>query len=260
MARGARVRCKRIAFGDGKRIIWDQHSQQVFLNNPNVAPPGSESDDDLEWIEFYKGHRVYNRCIGKRWVWNEEFSVVPGEMYFSDDELAFAKTHGRGFVLIEPNVPQFKSVAPNKQWPVDRYRKLATRLLKSGRRVRQFKYKGAAMLPGVDGIRTPSFRHALAVLKNAALYVGPEGGLHHGAAAVGVPAVVLFGGFIPPSVTGYSTHTNLTGGAKACGSLNRCQHCLAAMAAISVDQVEAACRAHLALSSAPRPLEMEAQS
>lgn len=246
MARGAAARGKRIAFGDGARIIWDQHSAQVFRNNPNVAPPGSERANDLEWVEFYKGHRVYNHCINGQWIWNEEFSVVPGEMFFSQDELEFAEIHGRGFVLIEPNVPQFKSVAPNKQWPIDRYRRLAERLVKSGLDVRQFKYQGGAMLPGVQGIKTPSFRHALAVLRKAALYVGPEGGLHHGAAAVGIPAVVLFGGFIPPSVTGYSTHTNLTGGAAACGSLKRCRHCAVAMAAISVDEVETACRGYLA--------------
>jgi hypothetical protein len=52
--------------------------------------------------------------------------------------------------------------------------------------------------------------------------------------------VVLFGGFIPPQVTGYPGHVNLTGGAVACGSLQRCSHCQAAMNAISVDEVHAA--------------------
>jgi hypothetical protein len=61
--------------------------------------------------------------------------------------------------------------------------------------------------------------------------------MHHGAAAMGVPGVVLFGGFIPPQVTGYLMHANLTGGAEACGSLNPCPHCAAAMQAISVDEV-----------------------
>jgi len=53
-------------------------------------------------------------------------------------------------------------------------------------------------------------------------------------------AIVLFGGFVPPAVTGYPMHRNLTGGAEACGSFNRCDHCLAAMRAISVDEVHAA--------------------
>jgi hypothetical protein len=54
---------------------------------------------------------------------------------------------------------------------------------------------------------------------------------------VGVEGVVLFGGFIPPEVTGYALHTNLTGGAEACGSLQPCAHCHEAMKAIGVDEV-----------------------
>jgi ADP-heptose:LPS heptosyltransferase len=96
---------------------------------------------------------------------------------------------------------------------------------------------GRDRLSGVRTLQTTSFRHSLAVLARAALVICPEGGLHHGAAAMGAPAVVLFGGFIPPQVTGYETHANLTGGAKACGQLAPCQHCRAAMDAITVDAV-----------------------
>jgi hypothetical protein len=70
--------------------------------------------------------------------------------------------------------------------------------------------------------------------------------MHHGAAAMNIPAVVLFGGFVPPAVTGYDSHTNLTGGAEfACGSFRYCEHCIAAMKAISVDEVVTAALEHL---------------
>jgi hypothetical protein len=83
------------------------------------------------------------------------------------------------------------------------------------------------------------------------LYIGPEGGLHHASAATGYrnkhdgrklgegcQAVVLYGGFVPPEVTGYDTHTNLTGNSKeACGSISKCQHCIEAMQSIEVDEV-----------------------
>jgi hypothetical protein len=240
LARGAASRGKKIAFGDGRKIIWDKNSEPVFRNNPNVARPGAESRTKIEWIPFYAGHRIYNRRVGDRWVWNYDFRPVPGEMFFSRSEIEFARREGRGFILIEPNVPQFKSVAPNKTWPIERYQVVADRLIKAGHTVRQFDYKGGQRLDGVKGIAAPNFRHALAALSMASVYVGPEGGLHHGAAAVGIPGVVLFGGFIPPQVTGYDSHINLTGGAEACGSFNRCAHCAAAMAAISVEEVEGA--------------------
>jgi len=246
LARGAASRGKKIAFGDGRKIIWDRNSAPVFHNNPNVAKPGSETRKQIEWIDFYIGHRLYNRRVGERWEWNYDFRAVPGEMFFSRAEREFAGRIATGFVLIEPNVPQFKSVAPNKTWPLERYQDAADRLVRSGHAVRQFVYKGGHRLDRVKGIEAPNFRHALAALSRAALYLGPEGGLHHGAAAVNVPGVVLFGGFIPPQVTGYDSHINLTGGAEACGSFNRCPHCEAAMAAISVDEVEGACSSVLA--------------
>lgn len=253
IARGAAARGKRIAFGDGRRIIWDQHSAQIFrgpdlkTQNPNIAPPCDERASDLEWVPFYKGNRLYNTHdhVRNRWHWNMNFRAKPGEVIFAKFETAYAKNAGQGFVVIEPNLPEFKTCGPNKQWPVERYDKLARYLRKTNQQIVQFYYNSGHRIPYAKQIKTQNFRQALAIMARAALYIGPEGGLHHGAAAVGIPAVVLFGGFIPPQVTGYKTHTNLTGGAEACGSLDRCEHCRAAMEAITVDSVHDAALAYL---------------
>src|SRR3954469_20507783 len=108
-AKGAAKRGKRIAFGDGNKILWDQHSEQIFRGNPNIAPPGSEGSSDLEWIPFYKGNRIYNTHDRnkERWIWNYDFKPVPGEMFFHEKELKFAKQFGKGFILIEPHVPDY---------------------------------------------------------------------------------------------------------------------------------------------------------
>lgn len=243
-AKGAKACGKRIAFGDGNTILWDQHSEQIFRGNPNIAPPGSEGAKDLEWIPYYKGHRVYNRHdhAKDKWIWNYKFQAVPGEMFFHDKELAFARQFGNDFIVIEPNVQNYKGSAPNKTWPMIRYINVVNLLKQKGFSVKQFSY-GSEMIPGTEHIQTPTFRHALAVLSQAALYIGPEGGLHHGAAAVGIPAVVLFGGFIPPSITGYDSHINLTGGAEYfCGSLRPCQHCQDALLAIKSKHVNDAAK------------------
>lgn len=237
MARGAKDRGKRIAFGNGRRILWGPHSKEIFLNNPNVALPGHERARDLEWIRYYKGHRTYNTQVGDRWRWNYEFKAQPGEMFFLESELKFAEKVGHGFVVIEPNTPPQKSCSTNKQWPLDRFDQVAQEFRSAGYRVVQFGYGGKHRVPSAELVSTPSFRQALAILARAKLAILPEGGLHHGAAAVGVKAVVLFGGFIPPAVTGYDAHSNLTGGVDACGSLNPCQHCLDAMKRITVDDV-----------------------
>lgn len=240
MARGAKERGKRIAFGDGRRIIWDGNSPAIFRNNPNIAPPGTVSAD-LEWVPFYKGSRLYNSHdpVRRRWVWNKEFKAIPGEVFLDEVEVRWAETIGSDFVVIQPNLPWHKSVSPNKDWGRAKYQMIADAL---SVRNDVLQFDGREKLRGVRVVTAPSFRHALAALARARLYIGPEGGLHHGAAAMGTPAVVLFGGFIPPSVTGYDMHTNLTGGAEACGSLETCQHCRGAMEAITPDDVYDAAR------------------
>lgn len=241
MARGAASRGKRVAFGDGQRILWDKNSPEIFRKNKNIATPGSERADDIEWCAFYRGHRIYNRQEAGRWVWNADFKAIPGELFFSLGEAHFASRVKPGFVLIEPNVPWWKSVAVNKDWGKEKFQAVVNNLKNQGHRVAQFSY-GKVKLSGVDVIYANDFRSAAAALARAKLAVLPEGGLHHAAAAVGIPAVVLFGGFIPPAVTGYDSHINLTGGAEACGSIHECKHCRAALDAISVDEAMDACR------------------
>lgn len=243
MARGAAARGVKVAFGDGKRIIWGPHCEEIFLGNPNIARPGQERDRNIQWVAHYRGRRAYHlkpSHVGGRWRFNPDFRAVPGEMFFTDDELAFAETVGSGFVLVEPNV---KAVASNKQWPADRWAAAAEALRAYD--VRQFAYPGAKLLPGVGTIKPKSFRHALAALGKAALAILPEGGLHHGAAAVGIPAVVIFGGHTHPKTTGYEGHINLFTGGEACGVMAPCPHCRKAMAAIAVEDVVNAARGFL---------------
>lgn len=256
LARGARDRGKRIAFGDGTKIIWDKNSPEIFRKNKNIAVPGSERDDDIDWIPFHRGNRLYNKQGQGRWIWNYEFKPVPGEVYLSEQERLFAKSLRPDYVIIEPNVPWHKTVAPNKDWGLKNYQAVADRLRSAGYQVAQFSF-GRNRLDGVKGVPTSTFRNAMAAMTRASLYIGPEGGLHHAAASSklkegttdvikdALPAVVLFGGFIPPQVTGYDMHTNLTGGVEACGSLGPCQHCKQALNKISVEEVVDAALQHL---------------
>ena len=92
MARGAAARGKRIAFGDGRRIIWGPACPVIFKGNPNIAPPGSEGARDLEWVAHYKGHRLYNQLGAGRWIWNMYFRPVPGEIFFDAREKALDRS------------------------------------------------------------------------------------------------------------------------------------------------------------------------
>lgn len=239
MAKGAlKERGKRIAFGKDGQIMWDHMSELIFRNNPNIAKPGDEKASDLEWIPFYRGNRIYNDYdrVNNRWKWNYNFKPTPGEITFSDQELSIAKRHTLGYVLVDAHVPSWKPTYINKQWPFERYQAITNRLCEKGFKVRQFSFHGSRNLDKAEIVKAANFREAMAILSRSSLFIGAEGGLHHAAAALGLPAVVIFGGYIPPEVTGYAFHVNVAHGT-ACGNLAPCPHCRAAMEAITVERV-----------------------
>jgi ADP-heptose:LPS heptosyltransferase len=236
LARGARDRGELVAFGDGQRIRWSPLSAEMFARNPNIAEPGSEGSARLRWVAHYPSARAYHARPSRRdghWRYNYSFRATPGELFYTAAERDFADGLEGGFILIEPTT---KRVAPNKQWPIDRWRELADRLSRDFDVV-QFVHNQPA-IPEARGIETPTFRHAAAAIEKAAAVILPEGGLHHASAMYQTRGVVLFGGFTPPEITGYRCHINLFTGGTACGSMKPCQHCAEAMAAISVDRVE----------------------
>lgn len=229
---------KKIAFGDGLRVIWDKHSREVFLDNPNIAFPGNESHQKVKWVSFYKGNRGYNKQGPGHWIWNFDWKCKPGQLFLSHSELEIGDRYKDGFIVIEPNVPWWKPSSVNKDWGYSRYQEVADRLKDAGHKVIQFvPPTGGNMLGGVQAVKANSFRDAASILRNAAAYVGAEGGLHHAAAALNVKGVVIFGGWIPPSVTGYDLHKNLVGSNRFCGNFNKCDHCKEAMQTISIDTV-----------------------
>jgi ADP-heptose:LPS heptosyltransferase len=202
--------------------MWNE----VFENNPRIAKAHGRNTQKL--INS-SGARPY--IAGKtttHWIW-KRWDISPGEIYLSAAERTFAEPHG-GSILVEPNT---KVQDGNKAWPWDRWQALVDR----GGNFVQVGAAGARQLRGVHFVETPTFRLASAVLAASRAFVGSEGGLHHAAAAFGVPAVVLFSEFISPEITGYKTHRNLRHAREACGSRLPCLGCKASMLAITVDEV-----------------------
>lgn len=229
---------KKTAFGKHGKIVWNEHTEEVFKNNPNIVRPGEDTSNAM-WNGFVRSNRCYCKSDGKKWTWNTQFNPPVGEFFFTKEELDWAEALGSGFVVIEPRIMQ-KTSAVNKQWDPARYYALADHMRKDGYEIRQFVWEKLGVAKGQDvkPIPTPSFRHAAAALARAILYVGPEGGIHHVAAAVGTPAVVLFGAWIHPGTTGYEDHVNIyVGGDVPCGNIQPCQHCKDAMNKITVKQV-----------------------
>jgi hypothetical protein len=211
----------------------------LWNGNPRIARPAEvASGRDVQWLVNGPGRRPYvdyARTSKRRWAYTD-WACVAGEIYLSDAEIDWARRQGDGrFAVIEPHIKP--GASPNKRWGLERSQAVVDRM--GGCQFVQFAGSAGPPLHGVRVVQAPSFRHACAVLARARGYLGPEGGLHHAAAALGVPAVVIFGGMTSPANTGYQGHVNLfdDGPESPCGRRVRCPHCARAMAAITPEQV-----------------------
>jgi hypothetical protein len=144
----------------------------------------------------------YTRTTRERWAFNLDHRPTPGRIPGVYPSPACV---GRGHVVIEPNLKA--QASPNKQWGWRNWQALVWTF--PGVDWVQLGAHGEPSLEGVTRVRTATWREAFSILAAARAAVLPEGGLHHAAAAFQVPAVVLFGGFVPVQVTGYVGHINI---------------------------------------------------
>lgn len=219
----------------GQRVrIVDRHRgtlwHKLWEGLPYVVRPGEAGK--FQEILNCAGFRPYHlEKRMDRWVYNPAFRPEPAEIVFTPAELEFAAAHAPG-VVIEPNLKP--KASPNKHWGHERWEQFVALAGARHLTLTQLGPAGTRVLPGAGFIETPDFRHGCAVLANALAYVGHEGGLHHAAAALGVPGVVIFGGFTPVELTGYAIHRNLgVTFAEACGRRVPCEHCAGEMAKIA---------------------------
>ena len=213
------------------KVPWSE----VWENNPRLARPGEEGDFQLLYRRAAdKMWSYWNGKTEERYIYNLNFRADIGELYFSEAEKEFGSCYV-GRIIVEPLIKA--KASPNKRWPWVSWQRLAS-LARSNARLTQLGPEGTPQLEGVEFVATPSFRMACAVIARARAVVFHEGGCHHAAAALGVPGVVIFGGYIPIELTGYPVHRNLGGSlGDACGMRIPCEHCAAEMAKISPEQV-----------------------
>ena len=227
MARARDPRRVRIV-GRGGEARW----HEVWLHNPNLAQPHERGN--FQQLVCGAGARPYVDTYDKtRWHFRE-WAREPGELYFTKNEIEAARKYA-GCIIIDPHIK--RKASPNKRWPWLKWSRLVALAAQDGVMLSQLKYDAQPLLHGAHAIRTKDLRQSLAVLSMARAAVLHEGGLHHAAAALGVPAVVIFGGFVAPRFTGYDSHINLFTGGEACGSRLPCDHCRDAMNRIEPQHV-----------------------
>ena len=202
---------------------------EIFRDNPKII---KRARSGCGRVLSSSGRRPYIESKTQlRWNWRQ-YKPIPGELYFSSQEIEFAKQFA-GAIMIEPQVKNIGH--SNKAWFRDRWQSLVDR--QAGRMVVQCSSNKDDFLTGVIPVVTPTFRHACAVLAVCKAFVGTEGGLMHAAAATNVPAIILWSEYIAPSITGYSSHVNLRYANKMCGLRLDCPGCRESMNKITVNEV-----------------------
>lgn len=186
-----------------------------------------ERGDEITQLRNGPGCRPYieypfNRQRGLRFSgWRARDHVGALRLSGGEVEFAWRLTYGLGpFTVIEPHLTPKSN--PNKQW--GKWKELVPLL---PGQVVQLGPVGTETLPGVLHLQTPTFRMAAAVLTFASGLVLPEGGLHHAAGVLRLPAVVLYGGTVDVQATGYEWHTNIVDNepGSPCGTWLPCHHC-----------------------------------
>lgn len=164
-------------------LVTDPAAPVAIINGPSARP----------YVD-------YDRTTKERWAYTEwrcSPGVMPGIRW---------RPPGRRRIYLEPLIKV--KASPNKQWGAERWVALAADLENECQLVQGGPAR-RSVLPGAEFVITESFAHAVEVMARCDLAILPEGGMHHAAAAIGMPAIVLFGGMTRPINTGYSAHINL---------------------------------------------------
>jgi len=227
---------------------------EVFLNNPHILQEG-EAIKDFVCIPDYPGCRMYvdyekSQTEGNKimaFSWNPEFRAARGQLFFTDQEKSVAAAIVARlpfpFYAIEPNVAG-KDWINKKAWAWDRWQAVVDQTVAhsvGGDEAFPWVQLSGPHLAGVVGLENLPFRVACAVLSCANGLLTTDGALHHAAAALGVPAVVLWGHYSSPTTFGYEDQVNLRESDRmslGCGTTyGECPECPKSMAAITVPQV-----------------------
>lgn len=231
MARNAR-------FVDPRRVkvLLDgkERWSEMYRNNPHIVTPGEYGDYQSLHARVNKLRPYMTYKTPTQWGW-KAYRPPSGELYFNQEELRFGR-HNRCRIIVDPHIKP--SASPNKRWPFTYWQQLVNIARRAGHRITQIGAPGAVALHDVEFIQTPSARMAAAMMATAQVAILNEGGLMHVAAAVHTPAIVIFGAFISPQVTGYDDHIHFyRGNGLGCGMRVPCMCCQRAMQSITPQEV-----------------------
>ena len=198
------------------------HWPRLFYNNPDIVaahrirepevPPGHQIVYEDPW-PTRRGRHVLRIICDHLGLNGAE--IEPLTYYYpTDEERQVARDitpkNGRPLVVTHPFSGFF---APKtKQWSFSNWKRLLE-LIPDDIETMRFYNPDEPATPCERSfhrdIETTDLRVMAALLERADAFIGHDSGLAHLATALGIPAVVIFTGYVPPDVFGYEQNINL---------------------------------------------------
>jgi len=198
-----------------RRIIVNTNRPSLLKNNPFVDIVGSKNEGVfLMYVAPDSGKVPHQHHILDDWEIVCKYYGLQTEKPELIPELFMEKGHPKKD-LIGVQVTHKRHYHSKRVWPY--YEQLAG-------------LEGFEAIPEISkrnkGIKEDEARALAYKIMTYKAVVCPEGGISHIAAALGMPAVVLMGGFTDPVWTGYSFHVNLVSDidCKPCYNNSPCKH------------------------------------
>lgn len=233
------------------RVLHERTGKRVCIIGRDGSPRWQEIWDGVDFLSKNLGEdvvplrdgpgcRPYIASAGGGVVkFRRSYRPVPGSVVIPEHFLGIPKR--RRIIFVEPGFKGTNS-ADNKDWGWSNWVELSEKLHSAGFALVQVPMAGRESLLRAVPMYGQSLHELAFWVRRSRLVVTTEGGVHHMAAAVGTPAVVIWGGYTSPEFLGYPDHFNIFDehDQSPCGRSSSCGHCRERMNAITVCRVESA--------------------
>lgn len=222
--------------------------KDIFYKNPYITSVDS-FNNKLPYVKIPRVLAGINNELNDRIIWKKERVAEVGDLYTKKEEEKFAedsinaifehwkiknKKLPRGLIflsdiakrniILNNKIVNYEHYV-NKEWGKNKWEDFIKITSKDYILVKTTNSKDNT----VDGLYSIicDFRTNYAIMEKCDFYIGNEGGLSHLWAITRKRAIVFFGHWIPPHVTGYPFHLNLSKNSNDhCGSLTKCKTCM----------------------------------
>lgn len=222
--------------------------KDIFYKNPYITSVDL-FNNKLPYVKIPRVLAGINNELNDKIIWKKERVAEVGDLYIKNEEKKFAedsinaifehwknknKKLPRGLIflsdtakrniILNNKIVNYEHYV-NKEWGRNKWKEFIKITSKDYILVKTTNSKDNT-IEGLYSIIC-DFRTNYAIMEKCDFYIGNEGGLSHLWAITRKRAIVFFGHWIPPHVTGYPFHLNLSKNTNDhCGSLTKCKTCM----------------------------------